>query len=209
MNARDSLPAAAAAPMTDLSFAVHGEYLPGDYRAALWDALLAALPWLDEDPRAGVHGIRTAGASAAVTLLPRRARMLMRVPAPRVDEAVALAGRTLALDGVRIEIGDVHERPLVATNTVYSACVVTGHDDEFAFMQDVTEALDALGVAARTICGRRCTRPAGARELVGYPLALHELKGDASLRIQAAGLGMERRLGCGLFVPHKTISGLD
>jgi hypothetical protein len=33
---------------------------------------------------------------------------------------------------------------------------------------------------------------------------LHELSPEHSLRMQAAGLGAQRKLGCGIFVPHKS-----
>jgi hypothetical protein len=38
---------------------------------------------------------------------------------------------------------------------------------------------------------------------------LHDLKAPQSLLVQAAGLGGERKLGCGIFVAHKLITGLD
>jgi hypothetical protein len=31
---------------------------------------------------------------------------------------------------------------------------------------------------------------------------------DESLRLQATGLGIGRRLGCGLFIPHKDVADL-
>ena len=45
--------------MVDLVFAVRGRELPSDYRYALWTALSGAVPWLRDEPRVGVLGIRT------------------------------------------------------------------------------------------------------------------------------------------------------
>jgi CRISPR-associated protein Cas6 len=41
-------------------------------------------------------------------------------------------------------------------------------------------------------------------EIVGFSLMLHALAPEDSLRMQAAGLGTARHLGCGIFVPHKS-----
>jgi len=38
---------------------------------------------------------------------------------------------------------------------------------------------------------------------------IHDLKPEASLRLQYTGLGSDRRYGCGVFVPYKVITGLD
>jgi CRISPR-associated protein Cas6 len=45
-------------------------------------------------------------------------------------------------------------------------------------------------------------------EIVGYSLMLHELSPDDSLRMQAIGLGKERKFGCGIFVPHKSAAAV-
>jgi hypothetical protein len=38
---------------------------------------------------------------------------------------------------------------------------------------------------------------------------VHDLKSDASLKLQYAGLGESRQYGCGIFVPYKAITGLN
>jgi hypothetical protein len=39
----------------------------------------------------------------------------------------------------------------------------------------------------------------------GFSLKVHGLEVDTSLRLQQEGLGGERKRGCGVFVPHKSI----
>ena len=65
--------------------------------------------------------------------------------------------------------------------------------------------LRALGVDCGFISGRRRTSIAGGREIAGFALALHGLGPADSLRVQSAGIGGERRLGWGIFVPAKAI----
>ena len=47
-----------------------------------------------------------------------------------------------------------------------------------------------------------------AREIVGFALSLHGLAPEESLRMQAEGMGGDRRLGWGIFVPPKSIAAV-
>jgi hypothetical protein len=44
--------------------------------------------------------------------------------------------------------------------------------------------------------------------VTGYSLMLDGLSPADSLRVLEAGLGRHRRLGCGLFVPHKSAAAV-
>ena len=44
--------------------------------------------------------------------------------------------------------------------------------------------------------------------LHGYSLMLDGLSAEGALRLLDAGLGPHRRLGCGLFVPHKSAAAV-
>jgi hypothetical protein len=55
------------------------------------------------------------------------------------------------------------------------------------------------------ISGRRRHGRAGSREVSGYALALIGLSAADSLRVQGLGIGGERGLGWGVFVPAKAI----
>jgi len=212
----NAMPERAGAAMTDLSFAVNAQALPIDYRAPLWQALCALAPWLAATPAAGAHGLRAAhDATTQTLLLPRRARLMLRVAAHDALRTMALAGTHLVVSGVEVTLGEAHERPLRPADTLYAEIVATGSADELRFTEEVRATLDAMNVKAQIICGRARVLhgAAGADEaagdLTGFPLALHGLKPDASLRVQCVGIGNARALGCGLFVPHKAITGLD
>jgi CRISPR-associated protein Cas6 len=78
--------------------------------------------------------------------------------------------------------------------------------DELAFLQVVQAELAALGIAGRPICGR--LQAMEADRLHGYSLMLDGLSAEGALRLLEAGLGPHRRLGCGLFVPHKSAAAV-
>jgi len=201
--------AQASGDMVDLAFGLAGASLPAEHGYALDRAVAAQLPWWDSEPGVGIHPVRGARTDRGTVLLSKRARLFLRVPEARIGEARALQGAKLEVGGHAIEIGPARVWPLQAHPTLYSPRVTTGAASEAEFVAAVDRELRALGVACRLICGRRTELAAGEDAITAFGLALHELKAPQSLLVQAAGLGGERRLGCGIFVAHKLITGLD
>jgi CRISPR-associated protein Cas6 len=56
------------------------------------------------------------------------------------------------------------------------------------------------------ICGRPQTLRSEAGTLHGYSLMLHDVPPHKSLQLQDEGMGRNRLLGCGIFIPHKSIA---
>jgi len=81
--------------------------------------------------------------------------------------------------------------------------------DNPGISDELVQCWAALGIAPEaTLCGRmtRIATPAGSHETRSLMLA--GLSFAQSLRLQRQGLGAERKLGCGLFIPHKGIGDL-
>lgn len=194
-------------PTVDLAFALAGDRLPETYAFPLEAALLEALPWLGKDEACGIHAIR-APLTAFGLVLSRRSRLVLRIPAERVDDACRLVGRSLAIGDATLDIGAPSLKAIEPFATLQSWIVATGAADEQGFLDDVAIQLEMLGVRAKLICGRPETLDDGDRQVRGFGLVLHELSPAHSLLLQARGLGQARRLGCGVFVPHKIIEGL-
>jgi len=72
----------------------------------------------------------------------------------------------------------------------------------------VAEGLAALAINADFICGRRSSARGPYGELIGFSLMLTGLKAAESLRLQIAGLGPHRKLGFGIFVPHRSTAAV-
>jgi len=193
--------------MLDAVFALEGGSVPEDYAYLLWQQAARILPWLEQEVHSGFLPLRGA-VNGADLLLPRRARLTLRVPAARAAQAAALSGHALQLGSQVLRIGAMVQRDLQAHPTLH-AQLVESPDEEAQFLEQVAQRLKEMGVVCRCICGRRGTRAGGGLSLRGYSLLLHDLKPAESLRIQRAGLGGYRRYGCGIFVPYKEISGLD
>lgn len=197
-----------AASMVDLAFALEACGNAGacvDYRAPLAAALEARLGWLADTPGAGAHRLNLMPGGDGRTLLARRTRLVLRVPRARLAAARALQGARVVLGTQTFEVGTAQVRELLPWGTLYAHLVAAdaaAAADESLFMRQVGQALHNLGVAGRPICGRLQVL-AGAG-LQGYSLMLDGLSGAHALRVLEQGLGPHRRLGCGIFVPHKS-----
>jgi CRISPR-associated protein Cas6 len=192
----------------DMVFSVRGNSIPRDHGFVLWRELRACLPWLDAEAHAGIHSIRGAPANDDILLLTQRTKLVLRLPATRVTDAESLHGRQLDLDGYVLQIGASRQRPLLAFATLYSQLVCTGSDDELEFHRDIAAELGRIDVACKFICGKRRALRAEQTEVRGYSLMLQDLELEQSALIQQVGLGEHRKLGCGIFVPHKSIAAV-
>ncbi len=195
--------------MVDLVFGVRVSRMPADYRFALWSALRSSLPWVEQEAAAGIVGVRLTQTGEATALLARRAKLTLRVPTSRVAAAQRLEGLRIDFGSDAIEITSAYPRSLAPASTIYAQLVVLGTEEETAFCQALAAQLADRAVTARYILGRRKSLQAGSGKLVGYPVVLHDCSAEQSMRLQQSGLGAERGLGCGIFVPHKKIGGIE
>jgi CRISPR-associated protein Cas6 len=193
----------------DVTFALRGQAVPRDHRRALAAALERRLPWLADPAHAGVHRINAVAGTGPTALLSQRARLTLRVARGRVDDLQCLHGARLELDGHALQLGSQGQvRELVPHGTLYAHLVTTDDEDELAFLATIGRELDAADLPCRPICGRRQVVDNGGHALTGYSLMLDGLSAVDSLRVLESGLGLHRRLGCGLFVPHKSAAAV-
>jgi CRISPR-associated protein Cas6 len=188
----------------DLAYAVTGGSVARDYPLGLYRALRGAAPWLDEEPLAGVHPIHGLTPCAGAYLVGGRTRLMLRVPQGRVAACEALQGQALALPDP-LQVGRARARELLPHPVLHARLVITGAEEESDFAADVARAVQELGLDCETIVGRRDELRVESRRWTGFSLMLHGLSAADSLKAQAHGIGLHRKLGCGLFVPHKSV----
>lgn len=192
----------------DLVFPARGEFILREYAALLMEQLCARLDCLREEPAAGIHPIRGVSESGDRLVLGGRAQVVVRLPERLVPQAERLHGSELDLGGP-IVLGRGTVRGLASHPVLYSPCVATGDALEGALLESVERELAKLRVNARVVIGRRReVRGGRGVMLIGYSVLLHGLSAEDSLLMQNRGLGQERKLGCGLFVPHKSIASV-
>jgi CRISPR-associated protein Cas6 len=192
--------------VVDVAFAVGGTSLPADHAWPLFQAILRRLPWFAGEALAGIHPLRTAPTSHGVVLLAQRAKLVLRVPEARVPECLALKDAALDVAGSPLAVGAGAPRGLRPSATLAALRVVSDAGDASGFEDDARRALQALAVDCELISGGRRQASAGARAIAGFALSLHGLSAADSLRVQSVGIGGDRGLGWGVFVPAKAIS---
>ena len=198
-----------AASIVDVIYPLQGRALPRDHRRALAQALERLLPWLGDPAQAGVHRINAVAGIGPTALLSQRARLTLRVRRERVGDLAPLQGAPLDVGGFPLQVGQAAVvRELLPHTTLYAHLVATADDEELAFLDSIEHELEALGVPCQRICGRRQVIDNGGEPVTGYSLMLDGLSPAGSLRVLEAGLGRHRRLGCGLFVPHKSAAAV-
>jgi CRISPR-associated protein Cas6 len=204
--------------VVDAVFAIACRCLPVDHAYALQQAIQDALPWFAQEPRAGLHTVHGAASGSgwmrpegadALLQLSHRARLALRLPRHRLEDAAALLGRTLQVAGWPLHVEKMALRPLSRITTLFSRCVVLDALDEAAFVIAATGELGALGIKpASMVCGRVTLVATPERTYQARSLMLAGLALEQSLLLQRSGLGTGRKLGCGLFIPHKDIADL-
>lgn len=195
--------------MVDVVFALEQGTLADDHACALSVAVRRALPWFDEEAEAGILPLSGLARGDGMRFVGRRSRLALRLPIRRSASAGSLAGARLDLDGVALKLGASSIRPLVpARGVVYAHFVSVGTDDEIEFLSRCRAALVQRGLKPQLITGKARGLRAEAGLVRGFSLMLHGLGAAESLAVQEAGLGGHRALGCGIFIPHKSVAAV-
>ena len=195
--------------MVDLQFDLIGTTIPADNAQLLADALLPSMPWLAEDAGAGIQHLKGAETNRgdATLNINRRTKLFLRVPKTRTEDMQQLTGRTLDLAGHALQIGAFKAREFQPFANIYAHFVDTGSATEEQFVQDVMRELDGhFQLRCGFICGKPQTLQSASGPLHGFSLMLHDVPPHKSLQLQDEGLGRNRLLGCGIFIPHKSIA---
>ena len=195
--------------MIDLQFDLVGATIPADNAQLLADAIHRVLPWLGEYAGAGFQHLKGAETNSGDTTLNinRRTKLFIRAPKVRVDDMQQLCGQSFDLAGHPLQIGNFKTRAFSPFGNIYAHFVDTGSVGEEQFVQDVMRELDGhFKIRCGFICGKQQTLQSVSGPLYGYSLMLHDVPPHKSLQIQDEGMGRNRLLGCGIFIPHKSIA---
>lgn len=204
--------------VVELSFKINCKQLPTTHAWELAQALYALMPWLSDEPEVGIHQIHGATTGNGwerppdgdLMHLSKRTRMSLRVPRPRVDEAMTLVGKKTMIAGHELEIGVCTEKPLNPLATLFSRYVVVPEGlNEDDFMQWVIGELAKRDIKLRKmLCGIGHAIPTPDKSLETRSLMMADLDKQTSIALQEQGIGDHRHLGCGIFLPHKGISAV-
>ena len=207
--------------VVDLVFDMACRELPVDHAYDLSQALSRAVPWIEEDERIGIHSVFLAGSqngwerpdpdSGQHLLLSRRTKLVLRTPRERVEQLQqVLHGTELNVGGRSLTPGKSKIRPLSGEATLIARQVVSNSEDEEQFLAWAAGELQRMDIRIRkALCGKSLTLATAEGRIQTRSLMLADLNPADSIKLQQRGLGPLRKLGCGLFIPHKGIKAVD
>ena len=198
----------AARDVVDVLIPLGAGSVPVEHREALWRALADHVPWLADEPGLGVHPLRGAVSGASV-LLPRRARLVIRLRRERAGALDSLGGLALRIGEASLVLGVPSVRELEPYPTLGSALVLTDSADDLAHHGTVAALLEAARLPVRFICGALRRHRLGGAERSGSSVVVHDVREPDAIRLLVEGLGEARNLGCGIFVPARRITGIE
>jgi len=202
--------------VVDVVFSIRAKTLPVDHAFALSQAIVKHIPWLVDEPHAGLHTIHVAASangwmrpdSPDQVLYPsRRTKFMLRVPKHRIEETQLLSGTELDVAGHAVKLETSVTRALSELTTLFSRYVVSESEDEQHFVEFVVATLRSLGVKPKKLlCGTETPVQLDQGQLRTRSLMLADLSPEESVLLQTNGIGSHRHMGCGLFIPHKDIN---
>ena len=215
-----SLPYQTPDDVIDVLFSIRCKQLPLDHAWALKEAISDSL---NEEIPLGIHHINVAESSngwnrpdeTPETLLypSRRTKLIIRTHKDHVDALEKLCDGKLSIAGYPLEIGKMKTRMLTNASVVFSRHIVCMSEDEEenSFLErNAAEIFELTGrETKKMMCGKshQLNTPDGL--IHTRHLMIADLDSDASIKLQQKGLGTHRKLGCGIFLPHKGIKSLN
>ena len=202
--------------VVDLVYTIQCDALPVDHAHALSSAIQEALPWFRDEEQTALHLIHGAESGNGwerpegegdVIYLSRRTKLTLRLPRHRLDEARELTGMELDVAGNSIQIKEAKTRLFSTSHTLFSRHIVDAGDSEDEFIEQSVVDLKSLGLKfKKVLCGRSHSLQTPEGTLQTRSLMVAELQPADAVTLQQSGIGNYQKLGCGLFIPHKTLS---
>jgi len=199
----------------DLVFRIQGKSLDIDHAYALAQVLQRHLRD-DTCNKIGVHGIRMAESGNGwirpegdhgTMSLSRRARLVIRLHRDDLDEVSQISNKQLDIAGQEIIPGETSIRKLSVMKTLFSRAIrCDANQSEADFLCGIVLELRQMDIeVSKMICGKSGEINAGSEKIFTRTLLVADLEPQQSVTLQRQGLGCDRFMGCGLFVPHKGI----
>jgi len=209
-----TLPAGLAEPVVDAVFQIDCRSLPVDHAWPLSQAITRALPWFEQEELASIHSIYV-GASGNGWLrpeddsdllhLPKRARLILRIPGSRFTDVIKLTGHKLDIGGHDLIAGTCSPKALKANASIISRQVVIQHgEDENLAIERISAEIETQGIVVNEmVCGKMNQIREKEHWLCTRSVMVTNLQLNDSVKLQQTGIGSHRILGCGIFIPCK------
>ena len=201
----------------DLQFQINASTLPVDHAWALQKAIQKELPWFtDEQANNGLHLIHTADTGNgwerpsdpdALLHLSKRTKLVLRLHKKNIDAARMLTGKILTIGEHNIQVKKAKVRPLATTSIVFSRYIVVDPtQSENDFINEFVRYLKNQRLKFKKImAGMTHQIQTPEKTIHTKSLMVADLPIEDAVHLQQTGYGNYKTLGCGLFIPQKTM----
>lgn len=201
----------------EVIFKVVGKTLCKQYETILAAAMYDTLPWVANDQSIAVflnHALEEGNGwymddnPETPLYLSRRTKLYLRIPSGKEDELLEqLQSAEFDISGHLIQFKHSQSRLLSPSETLYARYILSDEDDEEVFIQRMAESLQAMNITPRRLlCGKEREIVVNGEVFKTRSLMVNDLEKDEAIRLQQNGIGPHRHIGCGVFVPYKSIS---
>jgi CRISPR-associated protein Cas6 len=206
--------------IVDVNFKIKCSQLPLDHAHQLSNAIIQALPWIEQDAYAGIHLIHGAESGNGwirptdpdeLIYPSRRTLFTIRTQQEHIDDVKALDGKSINVCNSSIEFSRPTVRKLSKLTTIFARYVLADQiEDESAFINEMGQLLADKNIRPqKMMSGRITTMKFPEQTLSARSLMIGGIDVTESVLLQQQGLGPGRKFGCGLFLPHKGIDAVN
>jgi CRISPR-associated protein Cas6 len=197
----------------NLSFPIKGIQIPADHNYKLHGVLCQEVPSLRTLENFSMNTIAGRPDQQGKIHLLKGSRLLLRLPVEAIAQVYPLAGKTLAIGGCPIQLGNPELQALQSVDALSARLVtIKGYTEPGTFLEAAQRQLNALEIQANLGIPAndkgdpkrltlRINKPERSYTIVGFSLVVSDLSPEDSIKLQIHGLGGKRRIGCGVFNP--------
>ncbi|MBU7583857.1 MAG: type I-MYXAN CRISPR-associated protein Cas6/Cmx6 [Nostoc sp. TH1S01] len=198
-------------PYVELNFDIFGHTLPADHGYALYSNISHLCPQLHEQQWLSIQTIMGIPDGKGKIYLTEKSRLRIRVPGDMVPVVYSLAGKALTIGKHLIRLGIPQIFMLQPVSRLRSRIVVIkGFQEPEPFLSAAKRQVEALGIQGRVWIPINADKEADRKTIkikkytvVGFGLEVADLSDEDSIKLQIAGCGGKRRMGCGIFIPKR------
>ena len=203
----------------DVVFKLSGIRLVVDHAQFLAHAVCANLK-APTCSQIGIHQIRVAesgngwerpSSAGEMLQLSRRTKLVLRVDQDVYQDVLQLRNSELEIGGQGLKLGDSKLRKLSPLTTLFSHGIACDEDQaETEFLTDMASALHQMEIKVKKmICGTAHSIRSDKGSIFTRSLMVANLTPQESVLLQQRGIGGGRLMGCGLFLPHRSIDAIN
>jgi CRISPR-associated protein Cas6 len=203
----------------DVAFKLSGIRLAVDHAQILAHAVCAKLTE-HTCSQIGIHQIRVAesgngwerpSSAGEMLQLSRRTRLVLRVDQDVYEDVLRLCNSELEIGGQGLKLGGSKLRKLSPLTTLFSHGIACDEDQaETEFLTDMALALNQMEIKVKKmICGMTHSIRSDGGSIFTRSLMVANLTPQESVLLQQRGIGSGRLMGCGLFLPHRSIDAIN